>query len=447
MGHHILVLDDDKNMGDLVQDYLHNKVYRVQTLTNPLQSFQIIEKENFDCILTDIQMPEMNGLEFCETIKRKFPDLPVIVMTAFGSLDVAINAIKVGAYDFVTKPVEMETLKISIDRALEHSSLKKQLKKLSCQLEHLDGYGDIVGNSEPMKNLFHLMERIGSADISVLIRGETGTGKELVAKALHKQSLYKSGPFVTVNCAALPEHLLESELFGHVKGAFTGAQHTRKGLFLEATEGTLFLDEIGDLPLDLQSKLLRVLEDKKIRHVGSDTELPVNFRLISATSRDLESKMEEKTYREDLYFRLATMVVELPSLRARGNDILLLAKQFMDKKARHFNKDVNRINEMAAKHLLNYPWKGNVRELRNIMERAVVLSNGPEITPADLPDKVTGYHPGSPNFLPENPHELISLQDLEKKYIKHVMTILNGNHSRASKILAIDRKTLYRKLD
>jgi transcriptional regulator with PAS, ATPase and Fis domain len=324
--------------------------------------------------------------------------------------------------------------------------LREEVRRLQRRVAESQRFHALVGESAPMTRLFDLIVRVAETDSSVLITGETGSGKELVARALHERSPRAQGPFVAINCSAMPEPLLESELFGHVKGAFTDARETRKGLFLQAHGGTMFLDEIGDMPLGLQPKLLRVLEQRKVRPVGGDLESPFDARIITATNRDLETAVEERRFREDLFFRINVIGLAVPPLRARGNDILLLAQQFLEHFAERSGKPVVGISSPVAAKLLNYSWPGNVRELRNCMERAVALTSYDRLTVDDLPEKVRDYHQSHVLVASENPAELMPLEEVEQRYIAKVLEAAGGNKSLAAKILGVDRTTLYRRI-
>ena len=401
---------------------------------------------NFDLVLTDVRMPRISGLELCREITARRPDIPVIVMTAFGDMEAAIEAMRVGAYDFITKPLEVDLLEIALQRAVDHRRLQMQLEKLEKQMQESSRAGVLVGENPIMLDLIGQIERAGPSGAAILITGESGTGKELVARALHDSSARKAEPFIAVNCAALPEALIESELFGHAKGAFTDARDARRGLFAQADGGTLFLDEIGDLPLNLQAKLLRVLEQQTIRPIGSDQEQAIDVRVLSATHQDLEAKVEREEFRQDLYYRLNVIEIEVPPLRARGNDVLLLAHTFLQQFAEKSGKAVVGIAEPAATKLLDYDWPGNVRELRNVLERAVAMTQYDRVIVDDLPARVQQFTRNKFVFGSEDPSNLVSLAELEQRYIVHVLQMVGNNRTRAARLLGLDRKTLYRKL-
>jgi DNA-binding NtrC family response regulator len=442
----VLVVDDDRDMCQLVECGLRRHGIESKSFTSPEAAWMALQDGAFDVVLADLNMPGMSGTELCSRVAASFPGTPVIVITAFGSMEAAVAAIRAGAYDFVTKPIEMEVLALAVDRALKHRALQEKVKVLSQEVERSQRYDELLGESPPMRDLYGKIERIAQADTSVLITGESGTGKELVARILHRRSRRHGKPFVAVNCAALPDNLLESELFGHTRGAFTDAQASRKGLFVQADGGTLLLDEIGDFPLSLQPKLLRALEERAIRPVGSDDEVPLDVRIIAATSRDLESAVEEDRFREELYFRINVLQVELPPLRGRGADVLLLAQRFVEQFAERMNRPVTGITHPAAQKLLAYAWPGNVRELKNAIERAVALTQFEKITVEDLPPKISTYEAKHVVVGSENPQELVSMEDVERRYVLHVLQAVGGNRTLAARILGFDRKTLYRML-
>jgi two-component system, NtrC family, response regulator AtoC len=396
--------------------------------------------------VTDLNMPAQSGIQLCEWVVTNRGDTPVIVITAFGSLDTAIAAIRAGAYDFITKPFEIDVLAIALERAIRHRELRHEVKRLRSLLDATRGMSELLGESPVMQELKELMARVAESQASVLITGESGTGKEVVARLLHQKGTRSDHPFLALNCAAMPEHLIESELFGHMRGAFTDAKTEKVGLFVQANRGTLFLDEIGDMPLSLQPKLLRVLEERKVRPVGGSKEVPVDLRLIAATHRDLEDAIVQCQFREDLYFRLNVIQIALPPLRARGSDVLLIAQSFIDTFAKQAGKAVLGLTPEAAERLSTYAWPGNVRELRNAIERAVALTRHENITVDDLPERIRAYKVSHVLVASQDPEELVNLAEVEKRYIARVLGAVGGNKSSASKILGIDRTTLYKKL-
>ncbi len=444
---HILVIDDDQALCELLQEDLSRRGHEVLTALNVTAARELLHQQEIDIVLTDLNMPGVNGIDFCAEVNENRPDLPVVIMTAFGSLETAIAALRAGAYDFVTKPVDLDLLFVALERALQHRQLQEKVRLLHDQVRKQYDGDELIGASRALQTIKEQISRLAGLDSSVLISGESGTGKELVARALHRQSPRAEGPFVALNCAALPENLLESELFGHVRGAFTDARETRKGLFVEASGGTLLLDEIAELPLALQPKLLRVLEDHRVRPLGGSHEISCDVRLLAATHRSLEEAVGAGTFRSDLFYRLNVIQLELPALRDRGNDILLLAQHFIRQLARRFNKSVTGLAQPAALCLLAYHWPGNVRELRNTIERAIVLSHHDQLTVEDLPEQIR--HPAGEPPLPSSVVEegrILPLEEVERRYIHQVLSQLDGNRTLAARLLGVDRKTLYRKL-
>jgi two-component system response regulator AtoC len=393
-----------------------------------------------------VRMGGMSGLELCPRLIAKRPDVPVILVTAFGDLDTAIAAIRAGAHDFLPKPFEMAELALRVQRATELHFLRDEVRRLRAGVAASVHFDDMVGESPAMRRVFGLVERMAATDAPLLVSGETGTGKELVARAVHMRSPRSKGAFIAINCAALPENLLESELFGHVKGAFTDAKTARAGLFVEAGGGTIFLDEVGEMPPALQAKLLRVLQDRKVRPIGSDKEIDLDVRVISATHRDLEARVAEGQFREDLFYRLNVVQIALPPLRERGVDILALAHDALLRIAKRTNRKVTGIAPAAAKKLMDYTWPGNVRELVNAMERAVALAEYEEVTVSDLPEKVQAFESKHVLVASGDASELVSLEEVERRYILRVVEAVGGNRSRAAEVLKVDRKTLYTKL-
>ena len=374
MAGNILIVDDDADLGELLVDGLKQRGFDAVYVANAADARERTTSDEFDAIVTDINMPGMGGLELCQLVCENRPDIPVIMMTAYGSFDAAVGAIRSGAYDFVTKPFDLDVVAVVIERALNHRRLRDEVRRLRLAVSESQHYDGITGSSPAMREVFDLLSRLADSEATVLVSGESGTGKEVVAHALHKRGRRNQGPFIAINCAAVPENLLESELFGHVRGAFTDAKSARTGLLAQAHGGTLFLDEIGDMPLSLQPKLLRALEERTIRPVGGNQDINFDVRIIAATHRDLEAIVETGQFREDLYYRINVVHVALPPLRARGGDILQLAQVFLELCAARATKEVRGIGAKAAEKLLAYDWPGNVRELRNVMERAVALT-------------------------------------------------------------------------
>ena len=441
-----LIIDDDKSMCDMLATDLKRRGFEPLCAISAADALDLLTAQDFDVIVTDLNMRGISGIELCQRAVANRPDVPVIVITAFGSMETAVAAMRAGAYDFIAKPVDMDALEFALERGIGHHRLRTEVRRLREVLAATQGCGDMIGSSAAMQRIYDLVERVAPTDASVLVAGESGTGKELVARALHKRSPRAQGPFVAINCAAMPDTLLESELFGHVKGAFTDARNARPGLFVQANGGTLFLDEIGELSLALQPKLLRALQERKVRPVGSDQEVPFDARILAATNRDLESAAVEHRFREDLYYRINVITIDVPPLRARGQDILLLAQHFVQHFASTFGKQVRGMSKPAAEKLLSYGWPGNVRELQNCVERAVALTRFEEILIEDLPTKVQNYKRTHVVLDSGDPSELVPLDELERRYILRVLEALNGNKSLASQTLGLDRKTLYRKL-
>lgn len=446
MSGNILVIEDDQDMCDLLSVGLSRRDFLVTTFISGKEGLAAVDLHETDVVLADINLPDMNGLDICNSIVENRPDIPVIIMTAFGSMDTAIAAIRAGAYDFVTKPLDLDILAMSLERAVRYRNLQQTVKKLSNAVKQPLHFDNLLGESQVMEELFSQLSRIADSEASLLITGESGSGKELTARAVHTHSRRKDHPLVTINCAAMPAQLLESELFGHKKGAFTDARAHNKGLFLEADGGTLFLDEVGEIPLDLQPKLLRALEERCVRPVGGTTEQPFNVRIIAATNRDLETAVEDGHFREDLFYRLNVIQIEMPPLRSRGADILLLARRFVESFSSRQNKPVTGISDGAAEKLLDYSWPGNVRELRNAIEHAVALTHFDKIVPEDLPEKIRVFRKDYFLVGDQDPMELISMEEMERRYIMHVLKTTGGNRTLTARILKVNRKTLYRKL-
>ena len=443
----IIVVDDDVDMGKELERVLRRDGHEVAVRLGADEAFELVMAEDFDAVVTDLNMKGMNGVELCERIVQNRRSLPVIVVTAFGSMETAVATLRAGAFDFLTKPFNADQLRLSLERALRHRALEDEVKRLRLVVAGSSS-GEMVGDSAPMRDVYDLIDRVAVTDATVLITGESGSGKELVARAIHRRSERRDGPLVAINCAAMPENLLESELFGHVKGAFTDAKTSRRGLLLDASGGTLFLDEIGEMPLGMQAKLLRALEERRVRPVGGSAEVAFDARIVTATNRDLEAMTTEKTFREDLYYRINVVHIEIPPLRSRGNDILTLAQTFVARFAERHKKPVSGFTAEVASKLLAYGWPGNVRELQNSLERAVALSRFEKLTVEDLPPKIRDYRPGYLVIGSAESHDdLVSLEELEKRYIARVMEIVGGNKVQATKVLGIDRSTLYRKLE
>ncbi len=443
----ILIVDDDAAMCAMLRTSLERRGYAVETRGGAAEAADALRGGDVDVVVTDLHMRGTDGLALCQRVVTDHPNVPVLVITAFGSLDAAIGAIRAGAYDFLPKPFELDALVVALDRALQHRALRVEVARLRRAVGEARRFDELIGDSPAMRRVYDLIERLGDSDATVLITGESGTGKELVARALHRRSRRGNGPFVAINCAALPEPLLESELFGHVRGAFTDARTPRAGLFAQANGGTLLLDEIGELPLPLQAKLLRALQERTIRPIGSDAEVPFDARIIAATNLDLDQAVAERRFRDDLYYRINVVHLELPPLRARGNDVLLLAQAFVERAAAVAGKRVTGLDATAAARLLSYGWPGNVRELHNCVERAVALAQHDQIVPDDLPDRIRNHQPLQLPLVGDDPAELVPMEEVERRYILRVLAAVGGNKKEAARILGFDRTTLYRKLE
>ncbi len=447
MERRILIIDDDRSMCDVLEAELKKRGFHTITTTSPDDGLRRLVEDDFALVITDINMHGMSGVDVCRKIVESREDVPVVVMTAYGSMEAAIATIRAGAYDFVTKPFEPDDMAFTIERALKHRALREEVKRLRRVVIDHQKFDDILGTSTAMRKMYDLVARVAETDTTVLVTGESGTGKELVAKAIHLRSPRRDGPFVAVNCAAMPENLLESELFGHVKGAFTDARTARPGLFIKASRGTLFLDEIGEMPAGMQAKLLRALQERTVRPVGGDQEQPFDARMIAATNRDLETEVEEKRFREDLFYRINVVRIHVPPLRARASDILLLAQHFLQRYQSGPTPRVVGIKSTAADKLLNYPWPGNVRELQNCIERAVALAQFDHVGVDDLPDRVREFKSSRIAIESSDPTELLSMEEVERRYILRVLEAVGGNKTLAAQVLGFDRRTLYRKLE
>jgi DNA-binding NtrC family response regulator len=447
MDRRILIIDDDRSMCEVLETELGRRDFDVSWMTSPQEALARFDNEDFGLVVTDMNMAEMSGVELCKQLVGRREDMPVIVMTAYANMETAIAAIRAGAYDFVTKPFDMDELALTIERAVKHRALREEVKRLRKAVDGTQRFDEILGTSAAMLKMCELVTRVADTETTVLVTGESGTGKELVAKALHMKSGRKDGPFVAINCAAMPESLLESELFGHTRGAFTDARTARPGLFIKASKGTLFLDEIGEMPAGMQAKLLRALQERSVRPVGGDQEQAFDARIIAATNRDLETEVEEKRFREDLFYRINVVRIHVPPLRARGSDILLLAQHFLERYAAQSRRPVVGMTSATADKLLMYPWPGNVRELQNCIERAVALAQFDQIGVDDLPERIKDYKTARISIESNDPAELLPMEEVERRYILKVLEAVGGNKTLAAQVLGFDRRTLYRKLE
>ncbi|UCC75148.1 MAG: sigma-54-dependent Fis family transcriptional regulator [Gemmatimonadota bacterium] len=443
----VLVIEDDEVLRQLLIDVLSDQAYQVEAAETGEAGLRAMEQDVFDIILLDINLPGMDGMEVLRLAPARQPDSQVVMMTAFGTVDTAVEAMKQGAFDYINKPFRTEELLLTITRALEEQDLRREVARLRQKARHIGGEVQIVGKSPAIQRVIDLIARVAPSRATVLVTGETGTGKELVARAIHAASNRVNKPFMPINCAAIPENLLESELFGHMKGAFTGAIQNKKGLFEEASGGTVFLDEISTMSMSLQPKLLRVLQEYVIMRVGGRQPIPVNIRLIAATNLDLKKRVAEGYYREDLYYRLNVFPIDVPPLRERQEDIPLLSNYFLQKYSELYTIDPPKLPARTLDRMMGYYWRGNVRELENFIERAVVLhaSGGSATIGFDLPSDAEEKDEGA-SILDQAQKQRWTFEDLEREYIFRVLESVRWKKTEAAEILGIDRRTLYRKL-
>jgi len=439
----VLVVDDDRGACEVLEESLAARGFDVRSTVFPESVPELLEHDQIEVLITDLRMGAHDGIALTARVVAAFPDVIVVVVTAFGSIRMAVEAIRAGAYDFLTKPYDLDAVVVSLDRAVEHARLLAEVKRLRGALEPA-AFGGLIGTSPAIQRVHEMVQRIASLDTSVLILGESGTGKELVARAIHDTSQNAMLPFVAINCAAVPESLIESELFGHMRGAFTDARQAREGLLTRAGKGTLFLDEVGDLPLGTQAKLLRVLQERLFRPVGGDVELPFEARVLAATHKDLETEISLNRFRSDLFFRLQVIEIVLPPLRARGSDLLLLANHLVQRICVRLDRPRLGIPPAFAQALMAYDWPGNVRELNNAMERAVALATTDQLSAVDLPDRVRTRDVRATRATPD---ELVTVEEAERRHVLRVLEAVGGNKKAAAEVLQMDRSTLYRKLD
>lgn len=432
----VLVIDDERRFRELLSRVISLEGYQVFQAKNVREGMSLLEEESISVVVTDVKLPDGNGLQVLDRIKKTYPLIEVIVITAYGTIEDGVRAIKQGAFDYITKGDEDEHIHVVVERAVEKAQMKSRLRHLEQRIENRYGFDNIVGHSDVLEETKKLARKVAPSDMSVLLQGETGTGKELFAHAIHQSSNRNGGPFVALNCSAFPRDLLESELFGYEKGAFTGADRDKKGLLEEADSGTLFLDEVGELDSSLQAKLLRFLENQTFTKLGATKPCSVDVRVLSATNQNLRESAENGRFRDDLYFRLAGFVLDIPPLRARKEDIRLLAEYFLNR----VNKQIREIDDEVVELLEDYPWKGNIRELKNVMERAAILAEGDRITVDLLPPEFKAS--GRPHSITAES----SLAEVEKEHIARVLEQVGGNRSRAADILQIGTSTLYRKI-
>uniref|UniRef100_C6E6B1 Two component, sigma54 specific, transcriptional regulator, Fis family n=1 Tax=Geobacter sp. (strain M21) TaxID=443144 RepID=C6E6B1_GEOSM len=444
----ILVIEDDDSSREALLILLKSIGFTVKGCGSGQDGLGVLSGEPFDIVITDLFLPDLNGIDILTRVKESSPRTEVILVTGYGSAETAVQAMKKGAYDYITKPLNIEELRIIIDKALEKGQLVSENVYLKKQLREKYEFANIIGNSQAMQQLFSRMKRIIKTDSTVLILGESGTGKELVAKAIHFNGNRKDKPFIAVNCSAIPENLLESELFGHVKGAFTGAVKEKVGKFEAANYGTIFLDEIGTLPMHLQTKLLRVLQEQELERVGSNKQIKLDVRVVSATNVNLEEEVARGNFREDLFYRLNVIPILIPPLRERIEDILPLTKHFLEKNCRSMQRTIMHIDKEALEALEAYPWNGNVRELENIIERIVALTEGDLITLRDLPANIVkSYVEGTPTSVtPAGIDMVAAINEIEKRMIGEALQLAGGVKARAAVMLNINRTTLVEKM-
>ncbi|MDY6790240.1 MAG: sigma-54 dependent transcriptional regulator [Thermodesulfobacteriota bacterium] len=433
----ILIVDDELVMRKSLSGWLERDGHDVDTAESGEEAIEKIKETRFDLLLVDIKMEGISGLDVLKHVKESDPDVAVVMITAYGSISTAIEAMKNGAFDYLLKPFDPDELGVLIEKIIEQQSQARENLFLKEQYKDRTRFESMIGQSKPMQEVFDLIQDVSAMDSTVLITGETGSGKGLAAKAIHTNSRRSNGPFVLVNCGAIPEHLMESELFGHQKGAFTDAKETKKGRLELAHDGTLFLDEIGEISMRMQIDLLRVLEDRVFYRVGGTQPMEANFRAVAATNRNLEKAIEDETFREDLYYRLNVIAFKMPPLRERKEDIPLLAEHFLRRFSQETNKHIDKISREAIDEMMLHEWPGNVRELENAIERAVVVGKEREIRPEDLPFRCSD----DPGFIPTN-----ALKGIEKTHIKKILDNNQWNIAKSAKILGIDRTTLYSKI-
>ncbi len=448
----IVIVDDDREMRSLLEDFFTTEGYHVHAFPAAPDAIAALSpggalgaeklEGDVDLVISDIKMPQIDGLDFTTHLQTLRPEIPIILITAFGSIETAIEAMRRGAFHYVVKPFKLAEMAVNVERALEHRKLRRDNSALRQEVKRNWSMSGIIGKSHAMKAVFELVQRVSQATANVLITGESGTGKERVARAIHESGPRARKPFVAINCTAIPETLLESELFGHAKGSFTGAIQRKRGLFEEADGGTLFLDEIGDMNVQLQSKLLRVIQEKKVRAVGENLDKSVDVRIVAATHKDLKAAIKDGRFREDLYYRLSVIPIIIPPLRHRKEDIPLLAEHFLKKYAAANNVNVKGFTKRAMVKIVEHRWDGNVRELENVVERAVVLSQAPLIDEAEIP---TSGATTPEEFFSSSTTDFPTLDQLERRYMQVVLEKTAGRKDKAAQILGINRRTLYRK--
>ncbi|MFN0059733.1 MAG: sigma-54-dependent transcriptional regulator [Planctomycetota bacterium] len=441
---HILYVDDELPHAEAAADALRINGHVVDVCSTGKQALELLRREPYELVITDLKLGDTDGIKILKDARTIHPYIGVIVVTGYGTIESAVHAMRQGADDYLTKPVSIDALRIAVRRSLDGQALRRRVEELERHIDVKFGYEGIIGSSPRMHQIVQRLQQVAPTDVSVLILGESGTGKELIAKAIHRNSRRKEKVFVPLNCAALSEGILESELFGHEKGAFTGATYTRKGRFEHADGGTLFLDEVGDIPLETQVKLLRVLEDRQVTRIGSNEPISVDVRLLSATHRDLKQLISEGRFREDLYYRLHVVAIELPPLRERSVDIPLLVEHFISEYSRVHGKRIQGISREALRILMRHPWPGNVRELKNVLENMVVTAQTNMLGPQDIPSQVqrTEEASGNGSVLVAG----TTIEELERELIRNTLAAVGGNRKEAAAMLGIGERTLYRKI-
>jgi len=444
MKHKILVVDDEKIIRETLTQVLREEGFFAIAAENGLAALEKLQYEDFDLVITDLKMPEMDGLQLLEKIKLSYAQTSVMIITAYGSLESAVEALRLGAYDYIVKPLDFDDVLLRVKRLMHHRELMEENKILRQEIAEKYGFSNIIGQSPAMKHVFRMIEKVSQSKGNVLITGKSGTGKELVARAIHFNSPRKNKPFVAINCGAIVDTLMESELFGYKKGAFTGATEDKDGYFKAADGGTLFLDEVGEIPLHLQVKLLRAIETGEVTPVGGTKSIKVDVRIIAATNRDLTKEIEAGNFREDLYYRLNVVEIRLPSLAERKEDIPLLVNHFIEKYSKELNRQIKGVDNETMRILMNYEWKGGIRELENVIERAIILTEGEFITRKDLPPNLVDreiYFDDMPTTLK------LALARFEKEHILKILRQAEWNKEKAAQLLGIGLSSLYRKMD
>ena len=441
----LLIVDDERAIRDACREVAQSLGFNTFTADSAEHAYRVLESQGIDAVLLDLRLPGAGGLEALNQIKSRRPDAVIVVVTGYGTVRSAVQAMKNGAYDYVTKPFSLDELKLLLERVVSHLKLKTENRVLREKVKSRQGFGSIVGTSPEMEKLYRIVAKAAHSTHPVLILGESGTGKELVARSIHFSGPFRDKPFIPVDCGSLVPTLIESELFGYVKGAFTGAQHAKDGLLAIAEGGTVFLDEVGELPIDLQAKLLRAIQEKEIRPVGSTKHIPINVRILAATNRDLEEGVAQGTFRRDLYFRLNVLSLRIPSLRERRQDVPLLAAHFLERLSRNSEQE-RTLSDDALKAMLAYDWPGNVRELENCLERACAFTTGPMIHLGDLPREISQLEGATPAGTGNGSSKIVPMSELERQTILNAIAQLNGDKLQAARLLGIGKTTLYRKL-